>query len=120
MSTSRKDFEGLGLTSDERRSLVFGGPPVSLPKLSAARAGLARLGRYGAAQADDDLFMDRALRMMATTVPQYWLDGVKLSREENLRFLQVKEGWSREQAEEHLERVEKDNAEEARIFGGGA
>ena len=117
MDATREDFTKLGLSSDDWKVFIFGPGTLSAQKLDAARAAVARLGHYTEKQAVDPEITDSALRMIATRYPYLWLQGETLTAEQKIRFLQVKTGCSREEAERQLEQVAKDNEEAARIFG---
>jgi hypothetical protein len=119
MNTSQEDFEKLGLTTDDWKAFILGKGVVNPLRLAGARPAVARIGRYSPEQAADTEFTDGALRMIGTQYPHLWLKGELLSHEDKIRFLQAKDGCTREEAARYLEQVQKDEEEVARIFGKG-
>jgi hypothetical protein len=117
MRTSKEDFEKIGLTSDDWKAFILGRGIVVPLRLEAARAAVARLGGYSPEQAGDTEFTDFALRRIGTQYLQFWLKGETLTHDEKIRFLQARDGCSQEEAANHLEQVQKDEEEVARIFG---
>jgi hypothetical protein len=117
MSTSKEDFHKIGLTADDWKAFILGKGMINPLRLAAARAAVARIGRYSPEQAADTELTDGALCMVGTQYPHLWLKGEPLSYEDKIRFLQAKDGCTREEAARHLEQVQKDNEEVARIFG---
>lgn len=85
-------------------------------RLESARAAVARLDGYIAKRASDRKLTDAALREIATRYPRFWLKG-PLTQEEKIRFVQGKDGCSREDTEKHLAQVARGTEELARIFG---
>jgi hypothetical protein len=118
MSTSEEDFANLGLSADDWKAFILGRGTLSAQKLDAARAAVARLGRYTEKQASDTQLTDLALRRVATQYAYLWLRGETLTVEDKIKFLQAEKDCSREEAERHLEQVRKDRDEEDRILGG--
>lgn len=119
MSTSKEDFKGIGLTPDDWKAFILGRGSIDPLRLEAARLAIVRLGRYSPKQAADRELTDFALRQVGTQYPHLWLEEESLSHEEKIRFLQSRNGCSREEAARHLEQVRKDEEEVARIFGKG-
>lgn len=120
MNTSEEDFAKLGLSSDDWKAFILGRGTLAAEKLIAARIAVARLGRYTHQQATDIELLDSALRLVGTQYLHLWMQGGTLTFEEKIRYLQARDGCSREEAERHLEQVSKDNEEVARIFGNPA
>ena len=119
MNTSKEDFDKLGLTSDDWKAFILGKGVIDPLKLESARAVVARLGGYSPKQAADTELTDFALRTIGTQYPHLWLKGETLTYEDKIRFLQAKDGCSREEAVSHLEQVQKDEEEVDRILGKG-
>src|SRR5271166_3192551 len=119
MSTSNEDFDKLGLTTDDWKAFILGKGVIDPLKLESARAVVARLGGYSPEQAADTELTDFALRTIGTQYPHLWLKGETLTYEDKIKFLQAKNGCSREEAVSHLEQVQKDEEEVDRIFGKG-
>ncbi len=119
MNTSKGDFDKLGLTSNDWKALILGKGVIDPLKLESARAVVARLGGYNPEQAADTELTDFALRTIGTQYPHLWLKCETLTYEDKIRFLQTRDGCSREEAMSHLEQVQKDEKEVDRILGRG-
>jgi hypothetical protein len=110
MSPTERDFESIGLTSEDWATFILGRGQVPPDRLAEARRAIARLGSYTQAQAADDGLLDSALRMIGSRYVFLWHKrGDPISHEEKIRLVQVRDGCSREQAEERLARVREDN-----------
>jgi hypothetical protein len=114
IDATEADFNSLGLTSDDWKALLFGSGSVPLERMTKARAAIARIGRHTEAQARDTDAADYALKLVAITYPRRCFPG-PFTHEETLKFVQLREGCSRDEAERKLEAVQVDNAEVARI-----
>ena len=119
MNTSKEDFDKLGLTSDDWKAFILGKGVIDPLKLESARAVVARRGGYSPEQTADTEIADFALRTIGTKYPYLWLKGETLTHEDKIRFLQARDGCSREEAVSHLEQVQKDEEEVDRILGKG-
>ncbi len=108
MNATQEDFAKLGLSPDDWKAFILGRGTIAPLKLSAARIAVAQLGRYTEKQAADTELTDGALRRVATQYSHLWMQDETLTTDEKIRYLQAKNGWSREEAERHLEQVRQD------------
>jgi hypothetical protein len=118
MTPSEQDFQRLGLSADDWKAFIYGRGQVPEHKLAAARAEIARVGRYSERKARDTEMLTRALQVIGTTYAYLWDKDGSPSHEEKIRFLQARDACSREQAEAQLARVREDNERLRKLTSG--
>ena len=119
MNPTDADFASIGFTEADWKALLFGTGSIPFAKLSTARAAVARIGRYSETQANDHEVTDYALRLIALNFPHRCFPS-PFTEAERLRFFQLREGLTAEDAQRRLDEIAKERAEEDRLFGGAA